>query len=459
MATKKGWGEVDKPRSGGDSRFVACAAGESVTLRIIDMEPDSFRVHQIATVNSSGEEVFRQIQETDKPDDDYIDQHTNRFPAMDRHAIRCVIYDEDGEPDQIKILVGGKQIFKQLKQLFDKHGDITEFDVELSREGKGRETTWTIGATPKSHDIDVEEWQEELENDSQWEYENLFPSITPEQQQKILEEADIDITYDPVVEIMEEMTLKEATKTRLTFGKYGPEKMPPNGKTVGQIWKIDQGWIIWAAQNVTSNDQVAAACRFMVDNTKAVEKGSEETKEIASGKKDKRVKDKKKGKKDKKKAKAEPEPSEEEGTEEEEEDGSPQEEIDRDSWEGEGYKGTPEKYLARWFGKGGKEAQIDLAIEILKSEGLEWDADKRASFDPDEKVDEPEDEEDDDEGYDPDEMDRDEMFEVIKEIFAEDYDDPTEIVDITKKFGKGKSRLRDLKEKQMRKLLNHLLED
>ena len=461
MTVKMGWGEVDKPRSGSDSRFVACQDGESVVLRIIDMEPGSIRVHQISTVNSSGEEVFRSIQETPKPDDDIIDQNTNRFPAMDRHAIRCVVYDEDDEPDGIRVLVGGKQVFKQLKALFVRHGDLTEFDVTLSREGTGRETTWSISASPQSNEIDVEEWQEELENDDQWEYNVLFPPITPEQQEQILKEADIDITYDPVIDIMEDMTMEEALKTRLTFGKYGPEKMPPNGKTIKQIWKIDQGWIIWAANNVTSNDQVAAACRFVVENTKAIEKGSS-TKEISSGKKPK--KDKKKKVKKSKKEVPPPEPEEESG-EEEEEESEGEDEVDRDSWEEEGYKGTPEKYLARWYGKGGKKEQIALALAILTSEGLEWDEDSRSSFDPDDEDDSDKDEDEDgdeesEEYDDPEDMNMDELNSAIKDFFSDDddYDDPLNIVAIVERFGKGKSRLRDLNEKQMRKLFKHLIE-
>ena len=458
MTVKMGWDQIDKPREGGDSRFVACADGESVTLRIIDMVPGSFRVHQISTKNDQGEEIFRSIQETPKPDDDYIDQNTNRFPAIDRHAIRCVVYDEDDEPEALKVLVGGVQIFKQLRSLFEKFGDITEFDIVLSREGKARDTTWSVSAAPQSNDIDIEEWVETMEGDDQWNFDNLFPPITPEQQQKIIEEAGIDITYDPVLELLEEMTLEEASKTRLSFGKYGPEKMGGKGKTVGQIWKIDQGWIIWAANNVTSNDQVAAACRFMVDNTDAVEKGSKTTKEITDGASKKgsgkKAKKDKKGKKSKKEEESKAlEPDEEEEVEEDDS----EDEASRDDWTG---KGTPENYLARWFGKGGNEEKTNLAIAILKSEGTTWPPeDEEPEDDPDDE--EPEDPDDDTEYVDPDNMDADELRDTIMEVFSdeEEYEEPQNIVSVVKKFGKGKSRLRDLKEKQLRKLLTHLLED
>ena len=409
---KFGWGEVDKPQGGGDSKFLTIADGETATIRILDAEPFTVRLHQVQQMVGD-KDVFRSIQATLKPDDDFIDANTNRFPAIPRHAMRCVEYDEDGDPVAVRVLMGGVQIFRTLKSLYAKHGDITSFDIEVSREGMRRDTSWMVSASPRSNDIDLEEWQEQIEAD-EWDFVALFPPVSGDDQEKILIEAGIDITYDPVVLLMEEMTLEDAKNVKLTFGRYGPEKYPPQGLTVGKAWEVDQGWIMWAAANVTSNDEVAAACRVMVDGTSALEGDGESKKKISSGEK-----------------KVVP-PSEFEDDEDEEGD----EGMSRDLWTG---KGTPENYLARWFGKGGNKKKLALAIAIVESEGSTWP---------------PEPEENDEEETDTE----DDVRDMILEIFAEDdrFEDPTEIVKVVAKFGEGEKKVRKLNVAQLKKLYRYL---
>lgn len=468
---KFGWGEVDKPTSG-DKRFLSVADGETKTIRLLDTEPYTIRVHSISQ-EVNGEEVFRSIQATEAPDDDYVDANTNRYPAKPRHAIRCVEYDEDGEPDSIKILIGGVSIFRALKKLYEQYEDITDFDIDISRDGEKRDTDWTVSASPRSADIDVAEWVSEIEDNEEWAWENIFPEINAEDQKKIIDEAGIDITYDPVVEMMEELDMDEALAHRLTFGKYGPDKCPPKGKTLGEVWRIDQGWVMWAAENVVGqHDETAAACRYLVENTEALE-GPKSKKKLKSG--DKKSKKEKKAR----------EPEEDDDEEVEEEDV----EVTRKDWKKQGNSGTPEKYLARWFGKGGNEDKINLAIDILESEGLGWDENSKSTFsledeeededdyeeeeaneEDDEEDEEDEDDDEEEEEEDEDEEEYEEVDDVddmedadlraeILEIFADFYTEPREIIKVVKKMGKGKSKIKDLTTKQLRDLLTYLRDE
>lgn len=439
---KMGWGEVDKPREYGDSRFLSIEAGETVTLRILDEIPYTHFVHHVSQ-QVDGEEVFRSVPQTADPDDDYIDAHTNRYPAKPRHCLRVVLFDDDGEPQGIRILEGGTQIFSPLKEMYEKHDTVTEYDVNVTRKGKGRETSYMVTASPRSYDLDVEEWQEKLEED-EWDWDRLFPPITPEDQKKMIDEAKIDITYDPAAELAAVMDVDEALDVHFGFGKYGPDNYPPKGLPVGEVLEIDAGYITWAAENVTSDDTLAAACRVTVDNLDQISSGA--PKEKLKGKTSK-PKEKKSAKK-KKAPEPEPEPEEDE----EESEGPT-----RDDWS---MKASVEDYLARWYGKNGKK--VALALAILESEGLEWDAESNEAVpigeagepEEDEEEEPEEDDEEEVEEDDDEDMSREDLQDEIMTIFQEipKFEDPMEIIKIVKKYGDGSKKLRDLSMEQLRKL-------
>ena len=435
---KISWDDVGKEEGGGSSRglFLSLKDGESATFRVLDESPELRKFHQVSATDGQGKKVFRSIMQTEEVDEDYIDLNTNRFPAQVRYALHVLAYAEDSEDGEIKVLIGGKMIFDAIKSIYKKFGDPRDFDLTLSRDGTGMDTSWAVTAAPKSHEIDIEDYTDKLDEDSAYEWDSIFPPITADQQKAIIDEAGIDITYDPIAEIAEGLTMKKALVTRFSFGKYGPKEMPPNGKTIGQVWKIDQGYIMWIAGNATKGDEaVIAACRFVVDNTGAVEKGdSIEKAMIAPPKAEKEA----------------PPPVDE----------SDDEDITREDWEEAGYSKTPETYLKRWYGKGGNDEKIALAVAILKSEDLVWDADGRVAVDAseaDEEEDDDFEEEDDAEEteYDIDGMDVDELRSAIQVETADL--DPTEAIALVKKFGKGQAKLRKLDEKQLRKLLSHLI--
>lgn len=440
MGIKRGWGEVDKPRQDADSRFLTIEDGDTIVFRCLDEVPATVHVHYVSQ-EVNGENVFRSIPATDDPDDDYIDQMSNRYPAKPRHVMRVLVYDDEGEPDGVKALIGGVTIFRPMKKMAQQYGDIREFDIVLSRDGEGLDTEYTVTSAPKSHDIDVEEWIAEMEDDADWNLDSLFPSVTAEEQKRIIDEAGIDITYDPVQELVESMEPEEAANVRFGFGKYGPDHYP-KGMKVGEVMEIDSGYVIWAADKVTSNDLVAAACRVVVDNFDALDTGPDpDQKKLKKGKK-KKAKETSSKKKTKKKAKKAPEPEPEEETD----DDAPT----REDWTS---KLSIEDYLARWYPKGNK---VDLALAILEAEGNPYQPDdEEAEEEPEEDDEDVEEEHDEEEEHeDSDDLDDDDLLGAVVDIFTSDprFENPTDIVKVVKKHGDGVSKIRDLDSDQLRSL-------
>lgn len=279
-----GWSDVD--RKGGGGRYLSLEDGETRRVRILDEEPHTILLHKISQVVDD-EDVFITVPATPKADDDYVNQKTKRYPALPQHNLRVLVFDDNGDPESIQVLAGGVQIFRPLKQFHQRYGDVRQFDVEISRDGEGLKTKYSVTMVPDSYEVDLDEWLEELESDDALQWETLFPPITAEEQEKMIDEAGIDIEYDPVLEIMEEMDVEEALATRLTFGKYGPDKYPPKGKTIGEVLAIDSGWMEWAAENVTSDDTIAAAARIAVQHMGEVE-APKAKKKVSSGSKSKK---------------------------------------------------------------------------------------------------------------------------------------------------------------------------
>lgn len=317
------WADVDRKTGGG--RYFSLEDGETKRIRLLDEEPHTVLIHKISQIVDD-EEVFITVPATPKADDDFINQHTNRYPAVAQHNMRCVVFNDDGEPEAVQVLGGGVQIFRPLKTFYQRYGDLRDIDIEISREGEGRQTQYHVTTAPNTIEIDIDEWIEEMEGDEALSWDTLFPPITPEEQEKMIDEVGIDITYDPVIEIMEEMELDEALETHISFGKYGPDKYPPKGKTIGEIFAIDSGYLEWVAEKATSDDTIAAAARIAVEHAgeierpkkakKAVSSGTKKSKKSGSGTKaksgSKTTKKAKKSRSKKAKKKADDEPSRDE---------------------------------------------------------------------------------------------------------------------------------------------------
>lgn len=263
------WNDVGKEQKRGAGRFVQFEDGQAVTMRILDSEPFTIKVHKVSQVVRKGdksEEVFRTIQATANPDDNYILKNTNRYPEQQQYNLRVWEYKKDASgkatPDgELKILQGGNAIFKSLKTLYEQFGNVNEFDIIITRTGKGRETEYTVSASPFAQKVNLDDLRAKLAADETLRWDNVFAPITGEEQAKILKDAGMDVNYDPAGKLMKEFNVEQAHATKFTFGKYGKKG---EEKTVGEVMVIDAGYVEWAAQNVTTNDALAAACRVAV---------------------------------------------------------------------------------------------------------------------------------------------------------------------------------------------------
>lgn len=259
------WEDVDKPSGGsGLGRFVAFEDGKAVRMRLLDEEPHTTRVHKISQIVTRGgksEEVYRAIPATVNPDDNYILKHNpKRYPENTQFSMRAFVYNQDEnnrdtDEGEIKILQGGPAIFKQLRTIYQNEGSLTQFDVVITRRGEKRDTEYTVSAAARSRNIDVKKIIGQMESDPDLQWDRIFLPTTGEMQKKILDEAGMDVNYDPAAVLALEMSPERAATAMFTFGKY-------KGKTVGEVKVIDSGYLSWAAENVTSNDELAAACRI-----------------------------------------------------------------------------------------------------------------------------------------------------------------------------------------------------
>lgn len=262
------WSDVDKKTGGANAgRFIQFPEGDgtSIKFRVLDDEPYTTRVHKISQVVKKGdktEEVFRSIPATANPDENFIlKSNPKRYPDVAQFNLRVhefkVVEGKHVVDGEVKILQGGPGIFKPMRGLFNEFGHLNKFDIVVTRKGKGRDTEYTVSAAPFSLPLDVVAATQKMLADPAWSWDNIFVPVTAAEQQKILIEAGFDVMYDPAAKIAESMTLDQARAAQITFGKY-------KGKTAGEVQIIDSGYLQWAADNITSNDIVQAACRVLM---------------------------------------------------------------------------------------------------------------------------------------------------------------------------------------------------
>lgn len=251
------WDDVGKKRGSGDDTYLRIPEDGKVIVRILDEEPITIRQHKLGQ-EIDGERVFRTL--TCGGDDCYVCQQAkNRFPPTDQWAANALIIN-DGTGKQpaespVRVLIGGPQIWGQVKTLFETYGDVREFDVLITRTGKERDTKYTVSASPRSTKVNVRSVLKERAEEMH-DLDALFPPIGQTEQKRIIEEASLDINYDPVAERMRTMTLEQAYKVKIPFGKK-------KDSTIRDVFVSDPGYLRWMATNVTSNVDVGAAARLV----------------------------------------------------------------------------------------------------------------------------------------------------------------------------------------------------
>lgn len=252
------WADVGKKRGGGDATFVRIPKDGKVTVRVLEEEPVTIRQHKISQVKN-GQEAFMSL--NCSGEDCFVcSRAKTRFPPIDQWAANVLVLSgmEDQKKPEVRVLVGGIQIWGAMKTLFESFGDIRSFDIQIAKEGENRDTKYTVSASPKSTKINV---AAELKNrkDELFDMEEVFVVASSEDQERMIADNKIDIDYDPVFERMKTMTLDEAMKTKITFGKK-------KGSTVREVFISDPRYLAWMAVNVTSSVDVGAAARLVIEH-------------------------------------------------------------------------------------------------------------------------------------------------------------------------------------------------
>lgn len=262
-----GWGDVNKGALGQNSsgRILKIESGQTKTIRLLDEEPETTYVHKIEQ-EVNGEKVFRTIPATESLDDNIIQNGSRRWPAQPQHGMRCVEVIDGEAVGEIQVLVGGKQIYGDtgLKKLYDRYGTkdprgLCAYDIDITRVGKERDTTYSVSMAPTHADLDLDALLAEIEQDPALSWDAIFPRVTSADQQRLLDQAGFDLSYDPAEDIAAEMTLDDAMETAISAGKY-------KDRLMSEIVVVDAGYISWMADNFTSDDRVAAAARVVTRN-------------------------------------------------------------------------------------------------------------------------------------------------------------------------------------------------
>lgn len=239
--------------------------GQVTTVRFLDEEPFSNWVHKVSqTVEIDGKErdVFRTIPATADLDDNYVQHLCNgRWAGQRQHHLRC-IQIVDGEPiGDVMVLSGGKQIMEPIFMVCLRYGSITGYDFDISREGKGKATKYTVALAPEHAQIDDDLWNDLIaeRDEKELAWENLFEVPTGEQQEQMFLGAGFDPDYDPAAIIAESMEIDEALALRMPGGKY-------KDKSLRDLVVIDLGYLQWVSDKYTSNDSIQAGARVILDN-------------------------------------------------------------------------------------------------------------------------------------------------------------------------------------------------
>jgi hypothetical protein len=142
------WGTIKEPGSGGNVDFMKLVSGANV-VRIVG-RPSLIELHWEKAADGSTKKVVC-------PGAGCPICKAGHAP-MSRYQVKVI---DRGEKDEIKVKVleGGPTIFNSIKAfaMEPEYGDPTKYDVKIKKDGSGRETKYTVVASPKKTDLTPEE--------------------------------------------------------------------------------------------------------------------------------------------------------------------------------------------------------------------------------------------------------------------------------------------------------------
>ena len=139
------WSNIKTGGNGEGTPFLKLKTGEN-KVRIVDL-PFETQIHWEDTVDGTKKKVICPGAGCPICKEGHIPQKRFQVLVLDR------------EDNKIKILEGGVSIFKQIKELAmdTDYGDPTLYDIKIKKEGQGRETKYSVLASPNKSQLTAEE--------------------------------------------------------------------------------------------------------------------------------------------------------------------------------------------------------------------------------------------------------------------------------------------------------------
>lgn len=139
------WSNIKTGGNGEGTPFLKLKTGEN-KVRIVDL-PFETQIHWEDTIDGAKKKVICPGAGCPICKEGHIPQKRFQVLVLDR------------EDNKIKILEGGVSIFKQIKELAmdTDYGDPTLYDIKIKKEGQGRETKYSVLASPNKSQLTAEE--------------------------------------------------------------------------------------------------------------------------------------------------------------------------------------------------------------------------------------------------------------------------------------------------------------
>lgn len=223
----------------GSNDYLQVGTGETKRVRVLlfdTQEPATYGVYKVEVKQPDGTDKVLSF--TSFPG---CKLENNRDNA--KFGFRNIINVWDYATNSVKKFAFGTRLKDQLKALHFNSGHLANYDINISRIGEKRDTQWFAAPIMGSSQGLPPEFNPSMIT---WDIYNLaeFAILSEEEIARQLAEAGIN--YDEFTK-PKIYTLEEALAFKLPFSKH-------KGKTLGEVFSIDTGWITWAANNAKMTD-------------------------------------------------------------------------------------------------------------------------------------------------------------------------------------------------------------
>lgn len=229
----------DSGATAGSNDYLQVGPGETKRVRVLlfeNQEPATYGVYKVEVKQPDGTDTVLSF--TSFPG---CKLENNRDNA--KFGFRNILNVWDYSTSSVKKLAFGTRLKDQIKALHFNSGHIGNYDINISRIGEKRDTQWFAAPVMNSAQGLPPEFNPTMIT---WDIYNLTEFAVVSEEEIARQLAEVGINYDEFTK-PKIYTLEEAMAFKLPFSKH-------KGKTLGEVFAIDTGWITWAANNARMTD-------------------------------------------------------------------------------------------------------------------------------------------------------------------------------------------------------------